>query len=112
MSTSMEGPMKALRVACVVIALSSTAHGAILLDGSGSTFAFPLYSKWIAAFQQREPDITLTSASVGSGAGIADISAGRTDEVPSAAACAHRARGSRAERWAPPPNTELALSRA
>jgi phosphate transport system substrate-binding protein len=38
-----------------------------------------VYSTWIAAFQQREPDITLTYASIGSSAGIADISAGRTD---------------------------------
>jgi phosphate transport system substrate-binding protein len=78
MSTTMEEPMKALRVACAVIAVSSAAH-AVLLNGSGSTFAFPLYSKWIAAFQQREPDVALTYAAIGSSAGIADISAGRTD---------------------------------
>src|SRR5262249_31841976 len=73
------GSMKALRVACAVIALNSAAHAAVLLNGSGSTFAFPLYSKWIGTFQQREPGITLTYASIGSAAGIADISAGRTD---------------------------------
>jgi phosphate transport system substrate-binding protein len=50
-----------------------------LLNGSGSTFAFPLYSKWIDAFHQREPSIRVNYQSIGSGAGIANIIAGTTD---------------------------------
>ena len=71
--------MKSLLGVLAALALGSAAHAAILLNGSGSTFAFPLYSKWIAAFHQHEPDITINYASIGSGAGIANIVAGTTD---------------------------------
>jgi phosphate transport system substrate-binding protein len=61
------------------LALSPVASADVLLNGSGSTFAFPLYSKWIDAFHQREPSIRVNYQSIGSGAGIANIIAGITD---------------------------------
>jgi phosphate transport system substrate-binding protein len=64
-------------LACLV--LSPVASADVLLNGSGSTFAFPLYSKWIDAFHQREPSIRVNYQSIGSGAGIANIMAGTTD---------------------------------
>ena len=71
--------MKCLLAALACLALGSTAHAEVVLTGSGSTFAFPLYSKWIDAFHQHSPDIRVNYASIGSGAGIAQISAGTTD---------------------------------
>jgi len=62
-----------------ILLLSQTALANVLLNGSGSTFAFTLYSKWIDAFHAREPGIQVNYASVGSGAGIASITAGTTD---------------------------------
>ena len=62
-----------------ILLLSQGALADVLLNGSGSTFAFPLYSKWIDAFHAREPGIRVNYASVGSGAGIANIRAGTTD---------------------------------
>lgn len=72
--------LKRLFLATVtILLLSQTAAADVLLNGSGSTFAFPLYSKWIDAFHAREPGIRVSYASVGSGAGIARITAGTTD---------------------------------
>ena len=59
---------------CLVLAIlacltfSPVASANVLLNGSGSTFAFPLYSKWIDAFHHREPSIRVNYQSIGSGA--------------------------------------------
>src|SRR5262245_65997524 len=58
---------------------SPVASADVLLNGSGSTFAFPLYSKRIDAFHQREPSIRVNYQSIGSGAAIATTTAGTTD---------------------------------
>ncbi len=48
------------------------------LTGAGSTFVFPLMSQWIAAYQ-KVAGVTITYGSVGSGAGIAQITARTVD---------------------------------
>ena len=48
------------------------------ITGAGSTFVFPLVSKWIPAYQQTA-GVTVTYGSVGSGAGIAQITARTVD---------------------------------
>jgi phosphate transport system substrate-binding protein len=48
------------------------------LTGAGSTFVFPLVSQWIPAYQQLA-GATITYGSVGSGAGIAQITARTVD---------------------------------
>src|SRR5262245_55659382 len=62
-----------------ILLLSQTALADVLLNGSGSTFAFPLYSECLDAAHAREPGIRVNYAPVGSGAGIASITAGTTD---------------------------------
>jgi len=70
----------------VVLALVATAAAgakpdkslAGALTGAGSTFVFPLMSQWITAYQTAA-DVTITYGSVGSGAGIAQISARTVD---------------------------------
>ncbi len=54
----------------------STGGGA--LTGAGSTFVFPLVSQWIPAYQTAA-GATITYGSVGSGAGIAQITARTVD---------------------------------
>src|SRR5262249_59228801 len=73
------GVVRCVLAALAALALDSGAHAAVLLNGSGSTFAFPLYSKWVEAFHQREPDISVNYASIGSGAGVTNVTAGTTD---------------------------------
>ena len=49
------------------------------LSETGSTLLLPLLRSWAAAYHQRYPQVSITTAGTGSGAGIAGASAGRTD---------------------------------
>jgi phosphate transport system substrate-binding protein len=52
---------------------------AIAINGAGATFPFPLYSKWMADYNQRRPEVRINYQSIGSGGGIRQISAGTVD---------------------------------
>jgi phosphate transport system substrate-binding protein len=58
----------------------STATSAYLpaatVNGGGGTLVYPLMSSWVFAFTQAQPSIQINYASIGSGAGIAQITAG------------------------------------
>jgi len=41
----------------------------VMLNESGSTLLFPLFEAWIAGYKSVAPDVTLTAAATGSGAG-------------------------------------------
>jgi phosphate transport system substrate-binding protein len=47
--------------------------GSVALNGSGASFPQPLYSKWIDAYQGQEKNVKINYQSVGSGAGIKNI---------------------------------------
>jgi phosphate transport system substrate-binding protein len=51
----------------------------IRLNGAGSTFAYPLYSKWAAEFGKVHPDVEIDYQSIGSGGGINLITDDRAD---------------------------------
>ena len=51
----------------------------LVLKGDGSTFAYPMYSKWIEEYEKTNPGVHLTYVSNGSGAGIHDIMMGIVD---------------------------------
>jgi phosphate transport system substrate-binding protein len=57
---------------------SSAGHGT-RLTGAGSTFAYPLYSKWADAFGKAHPDVQIDYQSIGSGGGIGLVTDGRVD---------------------------------
>ncbi len=79
---------------CVIAAmlLLSVASGAaetpsrIALAGAGSTFAAPLYYKWIELYGKEHPDPAITYDAIGSGDGIARFVAGSVDFAGSDAA--------------------------
>ena len=50
-----------------------------MINGDGSTFAYPMYSKWIEEYEKDNPSVHLTYVSNGSGAGIHDIMLGTVD---------------------------------
>ena len=50
-----------------------------MINGDGSTFAFPMYSKWIEEYEKDNPAVHITYVSNGSGAGIHDIMLGTVD---------------------------------
>ncbi|MBX3189101.1 MAG: phosphate ABC transporter substrate-binding protein PstS [Labilithrix sp.] len=49
------------------------------LVGAGATLPYPLYSKWSAEYQRVEPRVRINYQSIGSGAGIRQISDGVVD---------------------------------
>jgi phosphate transport system substrate-binding protein len=49
------------------------------IRGDGSTFAYPMYSKWIEEYQKQNPGVRFTYQSNGSGAGIHDVMLGIVD---------------------------------
>jgi phosphate transport system substrate-binding protein len=69
-------------LAVAAVALGAVAGAGAKADdtitGAGSTFVFPLVSQWIPAYQQAA-GVTITYGSVGSGAGIAQITARTVD---------------------------------
>jgi len=62
----------------VLIALVSTAVGATEITGAGSTFVYPILSKWAAAYKT-ETGSSVNYQSIGSGGGIKQIEAKTVD---------------------------------
>ena len=51
----------------------------LVISGDGSTFAYPMYSKWIEEYEKDNPAVHFTYVSNGSGAGIHDVMMGTVD---------------------------------
>jgi phosphate transport system substrate-binding protein len=71
-------------VLLLVLLAASLSNGAaladtLLINGDGSTFAYPMYSKWIEEYQKYDPGVRFTYESNGSGAGIHDVMLGAVD---------------------------------
>lgn len=52
----------------------ASAQADITLNGAGASFPAPMYTKFIAEYHKAHPDVMINYASVGSGAGIKQIS--------------------------------------
>lgn len=61
------------------LSIAAAQSDKLVLNGGGSTFAYPMYSKWIEEYQKHNPAVHLTYVSNGSGAGIHDIMMGTVD---------------------------------
>lgn len=77
----MGGIMKNTLLLIFAILFSSfaTAANTTLINGAGSTFAAPLYSKWIAEYHAIENTVEINYQSIGSGGGVRQFIAGTTD---------------------------------
>lgn len=71
--------VRAAAVLAVALIAVGSAHADVLLNGAGATFPTPIYLKWFDVFHKREPGIAINYQSVGSGAGIVNITAGAVD---------------------------------
>ncbi len=61
-------------IAAALVAAAGIAHaGALLVNGAGATFPFPLYSKWISEYNKAHAGLQLNYQSIGSGGGIKQI---------------------------------------
>src|ERR671931_46783 len=64
---------------CFALAAVLHAHAAILVNGAGATFPYPLYSKWFDEFHKRNPEVQINYQSIGSGGGIRQVLEGTID---------------------------------
>ncbi len=63
------------KIATLALAASLTlAAGAQKLTGAGATFPNPIYSRWFTEYSQQHPGVQINYQSVGSGAGIRQVS--------------------------------------
>jgi len=51
----------------------------VLINAGGATFPYPIYSKWFDQYHKKFPNIAINYASIGSGGGIAQVTAGTVD---------------------------------
>jgi phosphate transport system substrate-binding protein len=56
-----------------------TAAQAQKLTGAGSTFDYPIFSKWFAEYAAAHPGVSINYQSIGSGGGIKQVTAGLVD---------------------------------
>lgn len=57
----------------------SGGSGALAINGAGATFPFPLYSRWFYEYAFVDPTVKFNYQSIGSGGGIAQITAKTVD---------------------------------
>jgi len=55
------------------------ADNALLINGAGATFPYPIYSKWFDVYHTKNPNFQFNYQSVGSGAGIKQVTEGTVD---------------------------------
>jgi phosphate transport system substrate-binding protein len=67
-----------LLAALVVLGTAVWAQG-LLINGAGATFPYPIYSKWFDVYHQKNSSIQFNYQSVGSGAGIKQVTEGTVD---------------------------------
>ncbi|TAK19438.1 MAG: phosphate ABC transporter substrate-binding protein PstS [Acidobacteria bacterium] len=69
---------RTLAAAAAILALSTglIAQGRIQITGAGATFPNPIYSKWFSEYNKLHPNVEINYQSVGSGAGIRQITNG------------------------------------
>ena len=58
---------------------SSSAGNGNQITGAGSTFVYPLMSRWTSQFQQSNPGVQINYQSIGSGGGIQQLKKGLVD---------------------------------
>lgn len=71
---------RSLLLLAVVLALGGFAWAqGLLINGAGATFPYPIYSKWFDVYHQKNGNINFNYQSVGSGAGIRQVTEGTVD---------------------------------
>ena len=73
-----------IRVASVLILAALTLSGCksssnVQLSGAGSSFVYPVMTRWIQDFSQSHPSVQINYQSIGSGGGVQQVKAGTVD---------------------------------
>jgi phosphate transport system substrate-binding protein len=69
----------ALLVVVLATAASLYSQGNLLINGAGATFPYPIYSKWFDEYHKAHGNVQINYQSVGSGAGIKQVTEGTVD---------------------------------
>jgi phosphate transport system substrate-binding protein len=68
-----------LAAAAFSMSACKSAPKTIALSGAGSTFVYPVMTRWVQAFSTAHPDVQINYQSIGSGGGIQQVKAGTVD---------------------------------
>ena len=68
-----------LALAALALTTMVWAQGALLINGAGATFPYPIYSKWFDEYHKAHANAQINYQSVGSGAGIKQVTEGTVD---------------------------------
>src|SRR5271166_3334656 len=68
-----------IALAALLFLIRESRANALLITGGGSTFAYPMYSKWFDEYRKVAPGVQFTYQPTGSGAGIHDVMLGVVD---------------------------------
>src|SRR6476620_3645570 len=60
----------------VAALVAGVAAQKVQIQGAGATFPNPIYQKWIAEYNKLHPNVEINYQSLGSGAGIRQLTAG------------------------------------
>src|SRR2546423_3377005 len=66
-------------LAGLLLLAAAWAQGSLLINGAGATFPYPIYSKWFDGYRKNNTSIQINYQSVGSGAGIKQVTDGTVD---------------------------------
>ena len=58
---------------------TGVATGAETINGAGATFPNPIYQQWFSEYKMAHPDVSINYQSLGSGAGIRQLTEGTVD---------------------------------
>jgi phosphate transport system substrate-binding protein len=72
-------PTAVLLAAVLALGPLVGAENSLLINGAGATFPYPIYSKWFDVYHQKNGNIQFNYQSVGSGAGIRQVTEGTVD---------------------------------
>jgi phosphate transport system substrate-binding protein len=68
-----------LAISVLALCAIVLADNALLINGAGATFPYPIYSKWFDVYHTKNPNFQFNYQSVGSGAGIKQVTEGTVD---------------------------------
>src|SRR5213595_954496 len=66
--------MKTIYAALIALLATALSAQKVQINGAGATFPNPIYSKWFAEYEKLHPTVQVNYQSLGSGAGIRQIS--------------------------------------
>jgi phosphate transport system substrate-binding protein len=78
-SSARESSVKKTLVAVFSLMLAISTAQAQKLTGAGSSFDYPIFSKWFSEYSAAHPGVEINYQSIGSGGGIRQVTAGLVD---------------------------------